>query len=201
MTGHAIVLNGPSSVGKSSIVRAMLTMLPGAHPVAMDDYLAALPAASFGTPAGLTFIPRCIEGVPSTEVVAGPLVQAALARMRSDVAVSVTQGRHVIVDDVMLAADDEAAYRRLIQKGAIAFVAVRAPLPVVEVRERQRGDRVLGLARWQFDRVHEGRTYDMDVDTSQATPDEIAATIFAELGWPDPISAQAPLAGNDGAQT
>ncbi|MFZ3005690.1 MAG: hypothetical protein WA047_05905, partial [Phenylobacterium sp.] len=36
------------------------------------------------------------------------------------------------------------------------FVGLLAPLEVLEAREVARGDRQIGLARWQFDRVHAG---------------------------------------------
>ncbi|WP_281410999.1 hypothetical protein [Mesorhizobium sp. NZP2077] len=52
-----------------------------------------------------------------------------------------------------------------------------APLEVLEVREAQRADRLPGLARWQYDRVHKGTRYDLEVDTSRLTPLECAQRI------------------------
>ncbi|MFP4343184.1 MAG: phosphotransferase-like protein [Anaerolineales bacterium] len=43
---------------------------------------------------------------------------------------------------------------------------MRCPLGVLEERERARKDRTLGQARAQFDVVHAGKIYDMEVDTS-----------------------------------
>ena len=64
--------------------------------------------------------------------------------------------------------------RRNIAKLLAAFevfrVGVFAPLDILEARERQRGDRLIGLARWQFDRVHKDMKYDLEVDTSSASP-------------------------------
>jgi chloramphenicol 3-O phosphotransferase len=54
---------------------------------------------------------------------------------------------------------------------------VHAPLNVLEERERQRGDRLIGLARWQYDRVHEGMTYDLEVDTASVSALECAELI------------------------
>ena len=45
------------------------------------------------------------------------------------------------------------------------------------MRERSRGDRVVGLARWQYDRVHRGMTYDLEIDTSAADPPACATII------------------------
>jgi chloramphenicol 3-O phosphotransferase len=61
-------------------------------------------------------------------------------------------------------------------------VGVHAPLDVLEARELARGDRAIGLARWQFARVHQGVAYDFEVDTSTATPDACAQAIAARFG-------------------
>ena len=57
------------------------------------------------------------------------------------------------------------------------LVGVFAPLDVLEARERERGNRLIGLARWQYDRVHKDMKYDLEVDTSRATPLECAELI------------------------
>ena len=44
------------------------------------------------------------------------------------------------------------------------------------------GDRTLGLARWQYDKVHAGMVYDLELDTSTATPDELAERIKLTFG-------------------
>jgi chloramphenicol 3-O phosphotransferase len=49
------------------------------------------------------------------------------------------------------------------------FVGVFAPLEILEERERRRGDRLIGLARWQYGRVHRNRRYDLEVETSRDT--------------------------------
>jgi len=36
---------------------------------------------------------------------------------------------------------------------------------------------MIGLARWQYGRVHKGMTYDLELDTSKATPIECARLI------------------------
>lgn len=54
---------------------------------------------------------------------------------------------------------------------------VLARLDVLEAREAARGDRLIGLARWQFPRVHAGAAYDFTVDTSLVTAAEAARAI------------------------
>jgi chloramphenicol 3-O phosphotransferase len=59
---------------------------------------------------------------------------------------------------------------------------VFAPLDVLEAREAARGDRMIGLARWQYDRVHKDMTYDLEVDSSRLTAMECAETIRNKFG-------------------
>ena len=72
---------------------------------------------------------------------------------------------------------EAAEYVGLLSEFHLFFVGVLAPLHVLEARERQRGDRMIGLARWQYARVHEGMKYDLEVDTSSANPTECAELI------------------------
>ena len=53
---------------------------------------------------------------------------------------------------------------------------------MVERREKARGDRTLGLARWQYDKVHGGMSYDLELDTSVATPEALAGLIKEAFG-------------------
>lgn len=48
----------------------------------------------------------------------------------------------------------------------VFFVGVHCPLPELEHRERQRGDRNIGDARRDFEIVHTFSTYDMEVNSS-----------------------------------
>jgi chloramphenicol 3-O phosphotransferase len=86
------------------------------------------------------------------------------------------QGSNLIVDDVTLKGEI-AEYVTLFSAFDLFLVGVFAPLDVLEARERQRADRMIGLARWQYGRVHKGMKYDLEVDTSSATPIECANLI------------------------
>ena len=41
---------------------------------------------------------------------------------------------------------------------------------------------MIGLARWQHGRVHKGMKYDLEIDTSTATPEACAERIKAAFG-------------------
>jgi len=87
----------------------------------------------------------------------------------------------VIVDDVLLE-NEMADYAALLAGFTFRTVGVFAPLDVLEARERERGDRLIGLARWQYDRVYQGKRYDLELDTSSSTPSECATLIKQKFG-------------------
>lgn len=72
-------------------------------------------------------------------------------------------------------------YARLFAPFQLITVGVHCALQVLEERERQPGDRLIGLARWQYDKVHTGMTYSVTVDTDQAKPDECAQIAMRAL--------------------
>ncbi len=59
----------------------------------------------------------------------------------------------------------------------VLFVGVRCPLDELERRERARGDREAGLASLQYDLVHAHGDYDLECDTSTASPRACAERI------------------------
>ena len=185
MTARIVLLNGVGSAGKGSIAKAlqMVTTEPFLH-VEMDAFLDMLPEASWGQPDGITFetVQEDGKGKPSVVITAGPLAERMLRGMRHAVAAIAAQGNNLIVDEVLLEAQKRREYEELLGAFEVFHVGVFAPLDVLEARERQRGDRMIGLARWQYGRVHKGMTYDLEVDTSRATALECAALIRQKFG-------------------
>lgn len=59
----------------------------------------------------------------------------------------------------------------------VLFVGIKCPLEELERREKARGDRQVGFARWQYERVHRFGAYDFEIDTSVNTPEEGAAQL------------------------
>jgi len=180
MTARIVLLNGVSSVGKGSVAKALqrIASRPMLH-VQMDAFLEMLPAAMFGAAEGYRFETTEQDGKLVTAVTSGPVLETAMRGMRGAVSALAEAGADVIVDEVMWDPEALADYRRRLAGFDFHVVALHAPLDVIEQRERQRGDRDLGLARWQYDKVHGGMSYDLELDTSVATPDELAAKIKA----------------------
>ena len=174
-TPRVIILNGVGSVGKTSVARSLqaITVEPFLH-VAMDAFLEMLPERLIGYPDGLVFEVTERNGVI---IRSGPVLDHAMRGMRHAVAAMAAQGNNLIVDEVMIGSAKGREYRTLLADFDLRFVGLFAPLDVLETRERARGDRLIGLARWQYERVHEGIAYDLEIDTTHLSPVEIARDI------------------------
>lgn len=175
--GRIIILNGASSVGKSSIAKALQAIADETwlH-VAMDAFLDMMPERSYVDGEGFTFETGEIDGKPIVTVQAGPAGVRLMAGMYAAISGLARAGNNLIVDDVMLE-DEVAEYARALEGLDWRLVGVHSPLEVIEARERARGDRMIGCARAQIDVVHRGRKYDFEVDSSSASPADCAEQI------------------------
>jgi chloramphenicol 3-O phosphotransferase len=176
MPGTIIYLNGTSSSGKTTIVYALHKRLdlPYLH-CAIDHFEHMLPYLQIQRGVSLDLT----------------LLQAGFTAC---IAALATAGNNLIVDDVIceplsypnaqrpLTTRDILRQRVLsLEQFELLYVKVVCPLECAEERERDRGDRTLGLARFQYDRVHQGSQYDLTVDTSQQTAAACADAICSAL--------------------
>jgi chloramphenicol 3-O phosphotransferase len=180
---QVIILNGIGSVGKSSTAKALqaITAAPFLH-VAMDSFIDMLPEAMLGHPDGLIFETIEAKGGRQVAIRTGEVMGRLMRGMRAAIAAMAVQGNNLIVDEVMIGEGGDRAYRALLPGCTVRLVGLFAPLEVLEARERARGDRAPGLARWQYDRVHRGIAYDLEIDTSATTPLETATRIRDAFG-------------------
>jgi chloramphenicol 3-O phosphotransferase len=176
-TARIVLLNGVGSAGKSSIAKALqaITRDVFLH-VQMDAFFDMLPKASIGHPDSVTFETISDGGHPSVIIRSGPVAQRAFRGMRHAIVAMAAQGNDLIVDEVLLG-ETWTEYARLFAPFQVFLIGVHARLETLEAREKARGDRLIGLARWQFERVHKGMVYDLELDTDDASPAECALAI------------------------
>ena len=179
MVTTIVLLNGVGSVGKSSIAKALqtLTRTPFLH-VQMDTFLDMMPERLQAHPDGISYEAREADGRPAVAVDVGSVGARVLRGMHQAIAAMAAEGNDMIIDDVLFAAGVQK-YRKLLSRFDLRCVGIFAPLDVLERREAERGDRMIGLARWQFDQVHRGIVYDLKIDSSVRSPVECAAQIQA----------------------
>ena len=91
-------------------------------------------------------------------------------------------GARVIIDDVFLGG---AASQQRSQKAlgglVVLWAGVRCESAVAAGREVARGNRIQGMAASQADVVHEGVSYDLEVDTTHTESLVCARTIAAHV--------------------
>ncbi|MGX9142964.1 chloramphenicol phosphotransferase CPT family protein [Mesorhizobium sp. 128a] len=177
MTARIVLLNGVGSAGKSSVARALQTITaePFLH-IQMDTFIEMLPETLQDHADGFFYETVLEDGKPSVVVKRGPVGTRALRGMRHAIAAMAGQGNNLIVDDVIFN-DEISEYVELLSDFDLRLVGVMAPPAVLEAREAARADRLPGPARWQYDRVHKGIRYDLEVDSSRLTPLECAKRI------------------------
>jgi chloramphenicol 3-O phosphotransferase len=131
--------------------------------------------------AGFSWLPVTIDGQPAFEVVPGPLGLAMIRASHAYWAACAAGGLDQVIDDVWLVAEQPAGLQRALAAVRPLWVGVRCPRAVAEQRERERGDRDVGMVRAQYPIVHTFRPYDLEVDTSAASPRACAEAILAAV--------------------
>lgn len=173
--GLVVVLNGPSSSGKTSIARALPAALGRAiELVSVDAPLSLMPRSPSDAFIGTARWARAIAddtalGIGWPNVVAAIGVASRHAE----------RGQVAVVDVVVTHARPAAFVARSLQAKDL-LVGVRCSLDELQRRERRRPTR-RGLAAKQFPSVHDHLRYDVVVDTTEATVEGCATAIAAAV--------------------
>jgi chloramphenicol 3-O phosphotransferase len=160
-----IWLNGTSSSGKTTLAKELQTLLDDhfLH-VCFDTFYQMLPARfKPTTPADSKYVERVHLGFEYSI--------PALAK----------GGNRLIVDYPFHYADSLPRCLDLASGYTVLYVGVFCPIDILEQRETARGDRKVGLARYQSERVHVNSEYDVEVDTDELSPNQAAQKIISAL--------------------
>ena len=183
--GRIILVNGTSSSGKTTIVRALQAALPDLWlEMGIDRFAYALPGRVSGQPTWPLLFPYVRPNGRSDgpfRIETTPLGNRFITGMHATVAALAEAGLNVIVDHVVL---EPAWVDEMDRRWAgidVLRVGVRCPLEVLLERERERKDRTLGQAEAHFDVVHRWMRYDVEVDTSVLAPGEAVERIVAAV--------------------
>lgn len=166
-----ILLSGTSSSGKTTLARALQKRIskpsrPFIHAEA-DKMVPVLPAPwRPDHPVTLAYtraIPRSIVAYAEQEL-------------------------DLIADGLLPYGDMERVEQvlQLLRQFNLCYVGVSCELKELEKREASRPDRKKGWARQQYENLHEGQVYDIEVDTTQTEPEANAEAIFQHLISKDP---------------
>jgi chloramphenicol 3-O phosphotransferase len=165
-----IFLNGAGSVGKTSIAKILQSILDEAYlHVGVDHFIDMLPEKYINNSEGISFKPLQVNDKPVVEINTGEIGEKAMRGMRHAIAALANQGNNLIIDEVIIG-NEMQEYIKLLSPFQVFYVGIFAPLEVLEERERSRQDRLTGLARWQYNLVHQNKSYDLEIDTSTLSP-------------------------------
>ena len=155
-----ILLNGPSSAGKSSIAKELQKKLSGrgepSDIVSLDDYLE----------------------MSAKEPIWEEDVFASMPGMGRDLRAALQKDHTVIVDHVITS---QRIWQALTEAAAgywMKPVLVRCPVELLRRREAERGDRCVGAAEASLRYLYPQTGYDLCLDSGTGTPEELAERIL-----------------------
>ncbi|MBW8759540.1 MAG: hypothetical protein JF586_18230 [Burkholderiales bacterium] len=163
--GRIILLNGASSAGKSTLARALQSQLPEPFWHWSIDHLLA---------AGVLPRERIAAGEFDWKAMRRPFLDGFLRTIPALAAA----GNDLIVEHIVETADWMRSLVELLAPFDVFYVGVRCPLPELVRRELERGDRRVGSAREDDACTHGFGAYDVEVDSTRAAPDELAADVL-----------------------
>ena len=153
--GTVIVLNGPSSAGKSSLMAAFADAAP--------EPWACIDEPVFG---------RLANRFLAWPATAGPVVEGFLAGL----AASAHAGNQLIVSTGGIA---QSRFRDALDGVRTVYVGLDAPLDVLLERQLTQADKFGGLAEESVG-IHEGWEYDLRIDTA-SNPPTAAAQLLSDF--------------------
>jgi chloramphenicol 3-O phosphotransferase len=176
-SGKIIFINGTSSSGKTSILKALQNQLAEPYlDMGIDRFIWMLPARYLDRPLWDDVLGKAIE--------AGATGHQLFSGMHHAIAVAAERGNNIIADHVFVEKAWVTECAALFANAPAYLIGINCPLKILEERERNRKNRTLGQARAQFEVIHKYCIYDLEVDTSVFSPDECAAQIIARLASP-----------------
>ncbi len=190
--GKIILLNGASSSGKTSIIRALQDVLEEPFlDAGIDKFIWMLPRRYLDRPLW--------DDVLGLATEAGVVGHRLMAGMHRAIAALSRAGNNVVAEHVLVERPRLEECIRLFSDLPALFVGVRCPLEVLERREASRADRTLGQARAQFPLVHAHAVYDLEVDTAVQSAEACALQIMQRLRSEKPPDAFKRLRQQRGA--
>ena len=141
--GKIIYLNGVSSSGKSSIaIELQKRLTEDFFHVRLDAFIDMLPHTD-----DMDMFMRMVSG------------------MNRSIAAMAEEQNNLIVDNVVIEKVWMDQTLELLGGHYVLFVGLSCPLKELERREQKHGKRRQGFARAQIKNIHQGKIYDIELDT------------------------------------
>jgi len=180
-----IFLMGVSSVGKSSVAKALIDKSKEEFIIVGFDH-AVLQLDKKYWPGGSDekegFYYKEIEtenGVVP-ELCHGNVGAQFLVKMMADIIQLAKSGQNIILDQVLSDSEHEQLVTEL-KDCTFLSVGLKPPLEEVVKREKERGDRKVGIAKALYESFYSGKIFDIEIDTKAVSPDKSADLIIEWL--------------------
>ncbi len=121
------------------------------------------------------------DGATMQNLQMGPFARKISQTYREIVLTLAKLEHFIIIDDVAFGKVEFDRWKELLTDYKVLYVGIHAPLKVIEERERIRGNRMIGSARAQYRKVHNGIIYNLDIDTHQGTLKKNVRKIISKL--------------------
>ena len=179
-----IYLNGPSSSGKTTLAKALQEAFetPYLH-VGIDKIIGWMPEkfndwTGNSAPMGYSWKEgQDASGALIQELQTGPYGKKIEETFLEIILTLAKMGHPLIIENVSYSEQEGDTWKAALKNFSVLWVGVNAPLSVLEEREKERGNRIVGSARGQFDKVHAHIVYDLEVDTHHSSCQEIVEAI------------------------
>lgn len=185
LQAQVIFLNGPSSAGKTTIAKALQERLDKPYLlIGIDKMIGLMPKKLNSWEGdykedGFCWVPA--KNGQGVELRVGPYAEKISQSLKDVACLLVSSGYNVIIDEVVFGGEEVERWRKALAGIPALFVGVKAPIDVLQQREKERGDRLVGSTQHLAPRVHQGAHYDLVVDTHEQSLEENVEKIISVL--------------------
>ena len=160
-----IILNGASSSGKTVLCKQLQAILDEPYIHLEED----------------CFVYNTYHDSFLTGELAPQIFRKTMLGYYRSLKAFLSAGHNILADTGFYTSDLLQVCVQELAAERVWLIGVQCSLVELERRECERGDRPSGLAKEQHQSIHAGVIYDIEVDTSTASPEECALVIKAKL--------------------
>ena len=164
--GKIIIINGPSSSGKTTLALALQKQLE-------------VPFIRFSFDLFLDHKAFPMDGIKNGKFSWGQMRPAVFRGLHQCLPALATAGNNVIFDHIVETKAWLYELASLLAELDVFFVGLHCSLPELERREMERGDRRRGEARQDFETVHSIPMYDLEIDSEHPLEENVRLLIQA----------------------